>query len=164
MTPTKTAGNTLVEILTAVAVGTVLIVTSAATFLAASQSQREMVDEEVVFTRARTLLNRVTSQPFGLPDDANPTVRGVNTLFSLDGEISTVTLQQLANGADDGEWSFVDSQFAVSGEWTVRVDRDLNSNGEIDPGLETTGDCFRIQILFDDRVVLQTSRATDNTE
>ena len=161
MSQSRNAGNTLVELVFGLSICMVVLVGSGGALLSSMRSGRALEEDDTAFTRARSLLERVSEQPFGTALDPTPTTLEVATLFSMTGAISTVSLSQLANGIADGTWTFRYIDIAATGQWSVIVNRDLNGDGSVSGELETSGELYRIQVQYEGRDIVSTIRAIE---
>lgn len=161
MIRTRESGNTLVELVFGLAICMVVLVGSGGALLSSMRSGRALEEDDAVFTRARSLIERLSEQPFGTAGDGIPTTLDVATLFSMTGGISSVTLSQLAHGITDGTWTFRYLDLPSSGAWAVTVDQDLDGDAAISGALETFGRVYRILVRYDGRDVIETRRAIE---
>ncbi len=162
---TREEGFSTLEVMVAIMLVTILMLGMGMSSLTSERSSRDLEDNDLIAERARMLIDRITAQPFGLTTDGAPTSAEVESLFTMDTNISDVTLQQLALHQPDGVWTFTDATFQLPGTWTVRVDTDLNGNGiEESDGFEDSGNLLRIAVEFDGRLIYQATRANITVE
>lgn len=143
------------------AVCSVVVIGSGGALLTSARSSAAVEQDERLFARARSLLIRISSLPFGSPDDPLPTRNEIEALLSDHGSPTSVTLAQLANARPNGTWGFRDPNPAVPGRWTIVVDRDLDHDDEVLHPAEASGRLFRIRVLFEGRELLATIRGLD---
>ncbi len=157
----REVGHSLIELVMALSLTAVLAMGSGAAILSGVRSNGDLADQEQIFNMARSLLTRTSGQPFGLDTDPAPAVDQVVDLLLMEGSISTVTLNQLANSVPDGRWDFILAGFPVPGTWSLRVSPDLDQDGSLVGTMETSGEVFLITISFDDREIIRTVRSAD---
>ena len=112
-----------------------------------------------MFARARSIVDRVSAQPFGVEGEGAPLAGDVALLFSqAEGQVP-VTLLQLAESQPDGIYEFTTTDADLSGTWSVVVDHDIDGDGAIAGDLETSDDVLRVVVRYDGRDVLRAVKA-----
>ena len=158
------AGFTLIEVILGISVLLICTLALGLSLQAGAVAARELREEQVILSQSQSLLNRIISSEFGHDYDPDPTAAQLEELFDNDLDAGDITLWQLTRWPTaDGGWRFSLGDFPVDGEWRVRVDRDLNGNDLEDSDLEAGRRIFRVNIFFNDRLILQTNRSKEVT-
>jgi type II secretory pathway pseudopilin PulG len=162
--PGRESGFSLIEVMVAIGFLLVSSLVVGLALQAGIRSNRELREAQVLQARAQTWADRIVRQNFGQSFDPDPDAGQVEALFDCASAPGDITIQQLTRypSADCG-WRFTLTDFPVEGEWRVVVDRDLDGDGSVAGGLEEGARVLRIQVFFNDRLVLATSRAKEVT-
>jgi type II secretory pathway pseudopilin PulG len=105
------------------------------------------------------VMDRLFHIPFGVITDKAATAQQLNQLFGNTDNLGTATLCSLRVPAGKPGFSFNLANFPFGGEFEVRVDDDLNGDGDNKDTLEGRIDLLRIQIIHDGITILESIRA-----
>ena len=160
--PCRRGGFTLLEVVLAAVIAGASFLAVGASVVSGTQSRRESWQALEVQTWAQTYVESALGISFGDPTDPFPTTADLDEFFDGDSEIGGVTLFQLTLYPGTG-WVFSPVGFPFAGSFRIVVDNDLNGDGTIDPGLESSNTILRIQVFFDERLILETTRFNEAT-
>lgn len=157
----RTAGFSLVETMITLVLA-VLVVYSVHSTLQTTLSGQVAANQLYATQRmANDLMARLRAISFGTVTDPPASALALDELFDDDEDFGPITLHQLAVAPSAPGYSFRTNMQGVVGTWRVKVDRDLDGNGDTDGPREGRDDVFRIAIFFDEALVLSTLRAAD---
>ncbi len=110
---------------------------------------------------ANDFVNRLRRVPFGNPGASPATAQQLDALFDADQDLGTVTLSQLVCPVNQDGHSFKLGGNDLNRTWRVRVTRDVNGDGDEFDDREARSDLMRLEIYYDNRLVVETLRAAD---
>lgn len=166
----KQRGFSLIEVVVTMAIFALATMALSLTTLSAHQKTEWLKERDVRHSTATAILERVLTLPFGSSVDGAPTTRQLDLVFGSDETLhreEAPSLVQLSRVSP--LWFKVESTEA-RGKWTIVIDNDLDGNGvveeEVDgiPTLEGQESLYRIEILYEDQVVLRTIRTQSPNE
>jgi hypothetical protein len=126
------------------------------------RTTRDLEMRQLLKVRSQTYLNRVMSLNYGKAGDPQPTSAELDELFDDDSDLGSVTLMSLTQTpvGHDG-WRFRLADFPVEGQWLVSVNHDLDGDGNVAGGFETSGELVRITVFFEGEALLWTIRGKE---
>ncbi|MCB9891321.1 MAG: hypothetical protein H6833_06730 [Planctomycetes bacterium] len=111
---------------------------------------------------ANDFVNRLRRLPFGNPGASVATPQQLDDLFDADQDLGTVTLSQLRCAATEDGYSFKLGGNELNRTWRVRVTSDVNGDGDELDEREARSDLVRMEIYYDNRLVVETLRAAES--
>ncbi len=158
-TNTHAAGFTLVEVCIALSVTlmSLLVLNTGTQTAIHTRVACECMSEQNDF--ANTLLERVSSLPFGSRLDSAATGRELDELLDDDDDVGTITLQRLRLASGTAGVSFQRVSHNDTSMWRLRVSRDLNGDGDETDAREGREDLMRIELFKGNARILETLRA-----
>lgn len=156
------AGISLLEVIITMSILVVVFMGLGGGVVTGTKATHDLMEDQLVKSRAQIFINRVMSLPFGKSSDPMPNATQLSALFNIDADMPAVSLFSLSKPPenDDG-WMFTLNDFPVDGAWMVAVSPDLNGDGEVSGTLEERGLLLRISISFDGLQVLSTVRGRE---
>lgn len=152
-------GSSLVETMLVASLMATVLTTIGIGLRAGHSSRREMQRKVALTAVASELLDRLERIPFGNDGDAGASGGQLDELFDGDTDLGSATLISL-RGAPGAEGpSFALQDFPWGGMFEVRVDADLNGDGDEDDDREGRPDLLRINILWDGKLLIESIRA-----
>ncbi len=155
-------GSSLLEVLIAIALCSMMLVGSGAALLTSKQTALALSDLELIQRHAKNIIGRVSHQRFGSLGGPPPLKETVDNILGVNGPVSNLSLCQLHEAQPYGIWTWQDPQLGLQGQWKLEVSNDLNNDGEIDDPIEQSMSVFRITISFDNRPILETIRTDES--
>lgn len=159
--PPAEHGFSLVETMITLVLAVLVVYSVHSTLRTTLTGQVAANEMHAIQRMADDLLMRLRTIGFGT--DTDPPVSGLalDELFDDDEDFGPITLHQLVVGPTDGGYTFRVNSNGLVGTWRIKVDRDLDGDGDTDGPREGRRDLLHIAIFFDDRLVLSTLRAAD---
>jgi hypothetical protein len=151
-------GITIVEVLITALFLAVSLVSLGLAVLTGVRSTTDLGERNLVHNQALSYMERLQKLNFGTDEDLPPSPAELDQLFDDSLDVPDLSLYQLHRPVYEDGHRFQLAGFERSGTWEVRVHRDLNGNGVLDPE-EDKDDLLRIEILFNQDPVLSTFRA-----
>jgi len=167
MTPKQTSirkrnrcgGFSLVEVMIVTAMMATVLTTIGVGLRSGHAANREMQRRSQLTLVCGEVMDRLCRIPFGAITDAAATAAQLNELFDDDDDLGTATLCSLRVPAGNPGFSFDLDNFPFGGSFEVRVDDDLNGDGDTNDTFEGRDDLLRIQILHDGIPILESMRS-----
>lgn len=151
-------GFSMLEVLLVASMMMTVLTTVGVGLRSGHASKREMERRAQLTLVAGELLDRLFRIGYGNADDAGASGAQLTELFDGDSELGTATLTSLRVAAGSEGHSFALDAFPWGGLFEVRVDADLNGDGDEDDEREGRPDLLRINILWNGGVVLESLR------
>jgi len=151
-------GFTIVEIMVTLAVFAIFALAMGAMVTKGYSSERAIEDQATVTATANTLLGRINAVQFGTTSDAAPTTAQINEFFDSNSDLGNITFQQLriAQGTS-GYIGFTIS--GLSGTVKLTISNDLDDNGNTTGFREGRTDLYRVEVKYNNNLILRTYRA-----
>ena len=157
----REGGFTLLEVSFALVLAVVMILALHQTVQVSVQG-KQIVDRKYRVTRvADAYLTRLMEMPFGRATDPAPSAIDLSEFFDDDEVFGPLTLHQLRVAPSEIGQRFTMQTADLSGEWRVRVTNDIDGDGALTGRRDGRADLMRIEIFFENRLVLESMRAAD---
>lgn len=151
-------GTSLIEVMMVTAMMMTVLTTVGVGLRSAHQSRREMERRAQMTAVASELADRLFRIPFGAQGAATATPAQLDELFDDDDELGSATLTGLRTAVGSQPFSFSFAGFPWGGQFEVRVDSDLNGDGDAADVLEGRADVLRINISWNGVLLLESTR------
>lgn len=106
-------------------------------------------------------VGRLRRLPFGNPGAPTIQAAQLDALFDADQDLGTASFIQLRVPATHDGHSFLMAGNDFTEAWRVRVTNDLNGDGDTNDEREGRDDLLRIEIYYDNRLLVETLRGAD---
>lgn len=154
-------GFSLIEAMLTLVLSVFLLSTLHATLKSSLSSRESTERNHQIHEMGSDYLAKLRQLPFGTPLDPTPTGPQLSELFDDDQDLGTITLNQLLVQPDHPGHTFAVASDGLSGTWRIRLTNDLDGDQSIAGPREGRADLMRIEIYFDERLILESLRAGD---
>lgn len=154
-------GFSLIEVTITLVVSVLMLYALHSTVRSSLDTRRSTRRAYEISRLAQDYLSRLQDLPFGKPTDPKPSGSQLSELFDDDEDYGTITLYQLVVPPDEEGHVFVVAADGLVGVWRIKVSTDLDADGDLDGPREGRPDLVRIDIYFQERLVLSTMRAAE---
>lgn len=155
----RAGGFSLIEVLLVTSMMMTVVATVAVGMRSGYTANEEINRRAVLTSLSGELMDRLFRIDFGQPGGVAPSGDQLTELFDDDDSFGTATLCQLAVAPGGPGYLFQLENFPYNGTWEVRVTSDLNNDGDDGDPHEGRPDLYRIDILYDGLLVLETMRS-----
>jgi len=156
-------GITLVEIMVTVTIFAIVSLGMGSMMGTGYTSARTMDEEATVTAVAHTLMGRLTSIHFGTTSDELPSEDQVQEFFDEDTDLGSISFAQVYLAAD--ETGYIGFSIAgLGGYGRLVIEQDINGDGDMDDLYEDQDDLYRIDIYYNNRLILRTHRSASFVE
>jgi Tfp pilus assembly protein PilV len=155
------AGFTLVETVVTLVLVLFAIYGLHATLTSSIRGRVATQQLDRVHRLATDMVARIRRLPFGTVSDPTPAAEDLDELFDADDDLGSITLQQLRVLPTQPGWTFTVATDGMTGQFRVKVSRDLDRDGLVTGWREGRDDILGVEIWYDGRLVMATSRAAD---
>ena len=152
-------GFTVLEVMIITSMMMTVLATVTVGLKAGHTAKEEMRRRDLLTVMSSDIMDRLFQVPFGNPGDEPPSPAELSELFDDDDFLGPVTLSGLRVPAGMPGFTFELANFPYNGTWEVRVAADLNADGDEEDENEGRDDLFRVNILYDGVLILETMRS-----
>ncbi len=152
-------GFSLLEVMLVSSMMCTVLTTIGVGMRAGHASKREMERRAQLTIVAGELLDRLFRISYGTSTPSAASNAQLTELFDADSDLGTATLGGLRTAAGATGYQFEIDDFPWGGRFEVRVDADLNGDGDESDAREGRADLLRINILWDGTLILESLRS-----
>ncbi|MSR47626.1 MAG: hypothetical protein EXS13_11285 [Planctomycetes bacterium] len=154
----RVGGFTMVEVMMVTAMMATVLTTIGIGLRAGHCSRREMERRAQLTSVVAELLDRMFRIPFGSQGDGTASAAQLDEIFDGDSDLGTASLTSLRAPAGTTGWTFAIAEFPWGGQFEVRVDSDLNGDGDEADANEGREDLLRASIRWNGTLLLESIR------
>ncbi len=151
-------GFTLLEVMLVSAMMMTVLTTIGVGLRSGHASKREIERRAQLTIVAGELLDRLFRISYGTASDASATNGQLTELFDGDSDLGTATVSSLRTPAGTIGYQFEIDEFPWGGRFEVRVDADLNGDGDEADAREGRADLLRMNVMWDGILILESVR------
>ena len=154
----RQGGFSLIEVMLVASMLMTVLTTIGVGLKSGHDANRELQRRAQLTLVCSELLDRLFRLDFGQQGGASATPAQLTELFDADSELGTATLSSLRTPAGQPGFQFELADFPWGGKFEVRVDADLNGDGDETDTREGRADLLRINVLWDGVLILESMR------
>jgi hypothetical protein len=154
----RDGGFSLVEVMLVSAMMMTVLTTVGIGLRSAHQSRRELDRREQLSAVAAELIDRLFRIPFGEQGARAATTSELDEFFDADADLGAVTLTGLRTPVGGAAWSVQFAEFPWGGAFELRVDGDLNGDGDEADAREGRSDLLRVNVSWNGTPILESLR------
>ncbi|MBL8843334.1 MAG: hypothetical protein JNL90_17570 [Planctomycetes bacterium] len=154
----RQGGFSLLEVMLVSSMMMTVLTTIGVGLRAGHASKREMERRAQLTVVAGELLDRLFRISYGSAGDASASNSQLTELFDADADLGTATVSSLRTAAGSTGYQFEIDDFPWGGQFEVRIDADLNGDGDESDEREGRADLLRLNVLWDGILILESVR------
>ncbi len=156
----STGGFTVLEVMLVTSMMMTVLATVSVGIRAGNSANEELRRRSVLTAMSSDLMDRLFSIRFGEPGDGEATAAQLSELFDDDDLLGNITLSGMRKPPGVPGYTFQFANFPYDGTWEVRVNADLNGDGDEDDAADGQGGLFRINLYYDGVLILESMRTS----
>ncbi len=157
----RMSGCSLIEAVLTLTLSVFLLYTLHTTLQSSISARESTQRNHQIQEMGNDYLAKLRQIPFGTPTDPAPSGSQLSELFDDDQDLGSISLSQVLVQPDHPGHTFGVASDGLIGIWRVRTTNDLDGNQSIDGLREGRPDLMRIEIYFEERLVIEALRASD---